>query len=429
MNSIKSTFLLVVFFCLSASVFAQRGAITSATLTLNSIGHATCFNGVGDVNVQLAVSCNTTPYSIGGYTLVLNKDGVYYMTLSSSTQTSVISIAIPINNLPPGAYEINGTVNVTNPSTSIIYGIPSFANLPFFIGYHALWTETKEMSIQTVSSTVLQNIATPTQTYAGARAANTDIGDFWFLATPTFNSGNATNRSIYVSLVNSVGLVSFTPASQNDYLEFRKTSLLATSGVFYKSAAGTFRLTGATNADKIRVSRVGTNIYFYIDQSTTPLASGSTNPYIASLGTQPVLTAFTTVINDGVNIISSLKCNSSTDAYATLFNELDGYYYTMKNGKLRFVFNQNYDTQNNLKFNIYDRKGLLMKTQASFPAVQATYGENYLTLDLTTANTCIGQDFFILEVISDKKEKTYLRFYNEYNSCTPAYEGSGGSEN
>ena len=67
-----------------------------------------------------------------------------------------------------------------------------------------------------------------------------------------------------------------------------------------------------------------------------------------------------------------------------------------------------------------------MKTQASFPAVQVTYGENYLTLDLTTTNGCIGQDFFILEVISDKKEKTYLRFYNEYNSCTPAYEGSGG---
>lgn len=310
----------------------------------------------------------------------------------------------------------------------VSYGIPGLNTITVFLGYNAVWNEIKEMAIQTVTSTVLQNVTTPTQTYAGARASNTDIDDFWFLATPTFNSGNVTNRSVYVSLVNTVGLVSFIPASQNGYLEFRKAGSDPNTGdgVYYKSTAGTFKLTGVLYTDKIRVSRSGTSILFYKDQGATPLASGATNPYTLTFGTQPVLTSFTTVINDGVNIVTSLKCNSSADAYATLFNELDGYYYTMKNGKLRFTFNQNYDTQNNLKFNIYDRKGLLMKTQASFPAVQVTYGENYLTLDLTTTSGCIGQDFFILEVISDKKEKTYLRFYNEYNSCTPAYEGSGG---
>lgn len=417
-------FLLLATSCImTVAVFAQRGPVTSAAIGLNSLNHGTCYGTYGDINIQLSATSSSSPYVIGAYTLVLNKDGVYYSTINNNTVQSTANIVIPITGLPPGTYTISGTANIINPSTLVSYGVPGLNTLTVFVGYHAVWTETKEMAIQTVTSTVLQNVTTPTSTYAGARASNTDVGDFWFLATPTFNSSDATNRSIYVSLVNSVGLVSFTPASQNDYLEFRKASLLAASGVYYKSAAGTFKLTGVTNTDKIRVSRVGTSIYFYFDQSLTPLASGSTNPYVASLGTQVISTAFTTVINDGVNIITSLKCNSSADAYATLFNELDGYYYTMKNGKLRFVFNQNYDTQNNLKFNIYDRKGLLMKTQASFPAVQVTYGENYLTLDLTTTNGCIGQDFFILEVISDKKEKTYLRFYNEYNSCIPAYEG------
>jgi hypothetical protein len=388
-------FLFLATFCCVGPISAQRIVITTATITLNSLNHATCFNATGDINVQLTVTCNTTPFVIGGYTVVINKDGVYYSTISSSTVQSSISIAIPITGLPPGSYVISGTANVVNPSDLTFYGAPGFnTNISFFLGYHALWTETKEMAVQTLSSTVLQNVTTPTSTYAGARASNTDIGDFWFLATPFFNSGNATNRSVYVSLVNTAGLVSFTPSTQNGYLEFRKAgSDPATGdGVYYKSTSGTFKLTGVTYTDKIRVARMGSNMLFFKDQGGTALASGATSPYIASLGTQIVLTPFTTVINDGVDIATSFRCNSSSDVYATLFHELDGYYYTMKNGKLRFVFDQNYDTQNNLKFNIYDRKGLLMKTQASFPAVQVTNGENYITLDLTTSNGCIGKD-------------------------------------
>lgn len=423
-------FLLIATSCImTVAVFAQKAPITSAVISLNFVGnHATCFGANGDINLQLAATTSSSPYVIGGYTLVLNKDGVYYSTITNNTVQSNANFAISITGLPPGTYSISGTANVINPTTMASYGIPGLNTINVYVGYNAVWTEIKEMAIQTVPSTVLQNVTTPTSTYAGARASNTDMGDFWFLASATFNSGNATNRSVYVSLINTAALVSFNPLVHNAYLEFRKAGSDPNTGdgVYYKTTAGTFKLTGVTYTDKIRVSRSGTSVSFFKDQGVNALASGTTNPYIATLGTQLYLTTFTTVINDGVDIISSYKCSSASDAYATLFNELDGYYYTMKNGKLRFVFNQNYDTQNNLKFNIYDRKGLLMKTQASFPAVQVTYGENYLTLDLTTTNGCIGQDFFILEVISDKKEKMYLRFYNEYNSCAPAYEGSGG---
>ncbi|MDF3026944.1 MAG: hypothetical protein K0S23_1251 [Fluviicola sp.] len=425
MNLIKRLFLLVI---LLAFAFKSRAQLRpSAAILLNSVNQTTCYGSMGDANINLLLINPPASTVIGGYTLVLNKDGAYYSTFTSSVIQGSTSLILPISNLPVGSYTLSGTINGYNTSTMAV-NIHSVATLSFFIGYQAIWSETKEMAIQTLSSTVLQNVTTPTSTYAGARASNTDIGDCWVLATPFFNSGNATNRSVYVSLVNTAALVSFNPLTQNGYLEFRKAgSDPATGdGVYYKSTSGTFKLTGVTYTDKIRVVKFGSNLLFYKDHTVTALASGATSPYIASLSTQLVLTPFTTVINDGVNIATSLKCNSSGDVYATLFHELDGYYYTMKNGKLRFVFNQNYDTQNNMKFNIYDQKGLLMKTQTSFPAVQVIYGENYLTLDLTTTNGCIGQGFFILEVISDKKEKMVLRFYNEYNSCTPEGEGAPG---
>lgn len=431
MNMLKLVLCLVCFFGLSENLHAQR-PITTASLTINSISHAPCFTGIGNANLQLTVTANNSPFVIGGYTIVLNRDGVYYSTISSSTLQSSSTISIPITGLPIGSYVISGTATVTNPSTMTSYGSPGFSNLSFFMGYQAIWNETKEMTIQTVTSTVLQNIATPTQTYAGARALNADIGDMWFLAAPTFNSGNTTARSVYVSLVNTANLVVFNPASQNNYLEFRKANSSDPNtgdGVYYKSSVGTYKLAAVNYSDKIRVVKFGNALLFFKDQNPTSLSSGSATPYVATFSSPVNITTFTKVINDGVNVATSLRCNSSNEVYANLFNELDGYYYTVKSGKLRFVFNQNYDTQNNLKFNIYDEKGALIKTQISYPAVQATYGNNYLTLDLTTTSGCVGLGFFVLEVISDKKEKMYLRFYNEYGGCSMQPETPPGEEN
>jgi hypothetical protein len=430
MNVFKLLFCLFIFVGVSECTSAQRGI--SATLTLNSVSHAPCFTGIGDVNLQLTVSASFSPYVIGGYTLVLNKDGVYYSTISSTALQSSGTTAIPITGLPTGYYTISGTAILTNPVNMTGYGSASFSNLSYFLGYQAIWNETKEMTVQTVPSTVLQNIASPTQTYAGARALNADIGDMWFIAAPVFNSGNTTARSVYVSLVNTANLVVFNPSSQNNYLEFRKansTDPNTGDGVYYKSSVGVYKLAGVNYTDKIRVVKFGSALLFFKDQGATSLSSGSATPYIATFSSPVNITTFTKVINDGVNVGTSLRCNSSTDAYAVLFDELDGYYYTVKNGKLRFVFNQHYDTQNNLKFNIYDQKGALIKTQVSYPAVQATYGDNYLTLDLTTTSGCVGLGFFVLEVISDKKEKMYLRFYSEYGGCSLQPETPPGEEN
>lgn len=119
-----------------------------------------------------------------------------------------------------------------------------------------------------------------------------------------------------------------------------------------------------------------------------------------------------------VDVVASFQCvDYSATNYAKLKYDLDGYYHVMKNGKVNFVFNQEYDTQNQLKFNIYNDNDVLIKTHNDYPNVAVTNGENYISLDVTGTSTCIGVGMFYLEVINDKKEKFYLRFYNDYTGC------------
>lgn len=425
---IRGLFFVVVFVLFSEQSFGQLRARVVASM--NVLNHATCYGTEGDANVNYMLLGFQAGTVVGGYTLVVSKDGNYMTTLSSSVVQSSTSIAISLSALSTGDYTISGTVIAYNSSTSSVIGSYS-TSFSFSVGYPAVWGELREMTAQATPSTVLQSIATPTQTYAGARTLNNDAGDFWFLITPTFNSGNATNRSIFVPLFYTLGLGTFSPTSFTHFIEFRKAGSDPTTGdgVYYKSPAGTVKLDGVTYTSKLRVTRTAGTIMIYTDGVLFPLtytSGGTSTLFSVTNNATSALSVHTKVINDGVNVVTNLKCNSSADAYATLFDETDGYYYTVKEGKLRFVFNQNYDTQNNLKFNIYNSLGLLQKTQTNFPAVQATYGDNYITLDLTTTSGCLGQGVFVLEVISDKKEKTYLRFYNEYNSCTPEGEQAPG---
>jgi len=102
---------------------------------------------------------------------------------------------------------------------------------------------------------------------------------------------------------------------------------------------------------------------------------------------------------------------------------MDGYYHIMKNGDINFVFNQEYNTAN-LTFNLYNSNDILIKTQANFPVQSTTNGMNYITL-VVRDSYCIGSGFFYLEVINSKNEKMYLRFFNDYSSCTVQGEQGG----
>jgi hypothetical protein len=123
-------------------------------------------------------------------------------------------------------------------------------------------------------------------------------------------------------------------------------------------------------------------------------------------------------------VYSSFQCKPyTTDMYAQLKYDMDGYYHIMKNGDINFVFNQEYNSAD-LVFNLYNSNDVLIKTQADFPAINTTNGLNYRTI-VVRDSYCIGAGFFYLEVINSKKEKMYLRFYNDFTGCIPTMEGNG----
>jgi hypothetical protein len=103
--------------------------------------------------------------------------------------------------------------------------------------------------------------------------------------------------------------------------------------------------------------------------------------------------------------------------HANLDYKMDGSYYVVKEGMLRFMFNQEYDAED-LTFNMYNYKDELVLSDNDIWAIPTTNGKNYLTIDLTTPTSCLdGKGFFYIEVINSKKEKLYLRFYNDYDDC------------
>lgn len=103
--------------------------------------------------------------------------------------------------------------------------------------------------------------------------------------------------------------------------------------------------------------------------------------------------------------------------YAKLKYELDGYYYTMNDGLIRFVFNQEYGNSI-LKFNIYNNSGYILKNESDFGIQAISYGDNYITIDVSDELHCLESGFYYLEVINDKKEKSYLRFHIQNNPCS-----------
>jgi hypothetical protein len=116
-----------------------------------------------------------------------------------------------------------------------------------------------------------------------------------------------------------------------------------------------------------------------------------------------------------VDLTTSYGCSESEQGiFAHLKYELDGYYHIMKNGKIKFIFDQEYDTDD-LKFKMFNHKDILHRTDADFPIQSTTNGDNYVTIDVSDVTNCIGKGFFYLEVTNSKKEKSYLRFFNDHS--------------
>jgi hypothetical protein len=111
----------------------------------------------------------------------------------------------------------------------------------------------------------------------------------------------------------------------------------------------------------------------------------------------------------------------NSEQCAHLDYQLDGNYYVTTNGKLCFVYNEEYNDPD-IEFNIYNNYGNVVATEADFLLPSLVHGENRIVLDFDDYD-CANEGFYVLEVINDKKEKFYLRFYYKYHGYYTWFHG------
>lgn len=117
------------------------------------------------------------------------------------------------------------------------------------------------------------------------------------------------------------------------------------------------------------------------------------------------------------NHITSFNCPPLV-TYTELKHQLDGSYYSPRNNKVKFLYLIRYKQEQNqsLVYNIYnEQRGLVANrdkdgstTIPLSPNQLIAYGQNICELDIVDLNLSVGT--YTLEVISPKKDKTYLKF-------------------
>lgn len=172
----------------------------------------------------------------------------------------------------------------------------------------------------------------------------------------------------------------------------------------------------------VTVYKSGTNFNFYHEESTTPFTSISGAP--TSDYRVFAMSKSSMVFNASASFCSGL---SDPDLCAHLDYELDGNFYVTNNGFFCFVYNEEYN-DSNIEFNIYNEGNFLVATQDDFIVGDLILGENRIVLDFTDSGFCIGKGYFVLEVINDKGEKFYLRFYNDLSICVTTTDSHDGDE-
>ncbi|MFT5823663.1 MAG: hypothetical protein ACI8ZM_004925 [Crocinitomix sp.] len=102
----------------------------------------------------------------------------------------------------------------------------------------------------------------------------------------------------------------------------------------------------------------------------------------------------------------------SMRSYADLTKKLDGGYYLAQNGIVKFIYNEEYNDQDDqLTYTIFDAERELAVTDITL-AQTVVYGDNRYDLDFSTftGDIVLENGVYVLEVKNEKNEKWYLRF-------------------
>lgn len=112
------------------------------------------------------------------------------------------------------------------------------------------------------------------------------------------------------------------------------------------------------------------------------------------------------------NSYASFCGYESMRSYADLTKKLDGGYYLAQNGIVKFIYNEEYNDQDDqLTYTIYDATRTEAVSDITL-AQTVVYGDNRYDLDFSTftGDIVLENGVYVLEVKNEKNEKWYLRF-------------------
>lgn len=167
----------------------------------------------------------------------------------------------------------------------------------------------------------------------------------------------------------------------------------------------------AVNSPLFIINNLNTHSIMYpIDAST--LVKGKTYAWQVQKITNGVATKFSeawqfTIKND---------VSTRSNGYAVLKKKLDASFYTVRDGKLYFRFNENYNG-GNFSCSIYNWKRekitpVAKNNDKNLGVSSKKLGSNYFEIDLNSLSG-ISNGYYTLEVIDERKELFMLKFFVE----------------
>lgn len=403
-NGLLYVFLLLFVATSSQNAFSQRGggghgAIPRVTLH-PTITHATCFDPTGTISYYIEVANGW------GKGTKVNRLDLFDENWTIVQPLTNNSCCGTVTGLSPGMYTFFGSMTVIT-SIGMYVSVP--INHTVWLGIETVWVEKIDMIASPNSFSAKRNAATVD--YGGVRSSNgISSGNGWIEMSAVYGTTNDNRVFLMIGETDPLGL--FDPNGDIQYVEFFKGS--SGNGIRIKSedVGGNFVYTTLSSNynDKIRLVRNGATLTIQKNNSNATIFvlpvtyAGPMNIAVRTLAEE----------DGGLNVLSTFDCTPiESNLYGHLKYKLDGFYHIMKNGHIKFVFDQEYDADN-LVFNIYNQNDQLIRTEADFPPILTTNGDNYLLIDVSQASNCLQRGFYYLEVINSKKEKSYLRFLNDF---------------
>jgi hypothetical protein len=255
-------------------------------------------------------------------------------------------------------------------------------------------------------------------TYGEAQSSNylSASTNGWMELTAQFGAAS-TSRSVYALLSDYSQTAAFNPASNGNYVEFRKGGTITTTsgeGVYVKSGADVYKLQGVVLTDRIRIERVAGAVKFYKGNTTIALAginvstSVTSSPLSLSLTNEFYVLGYGPLAGDGLsNVYTSFPCTESATSFAKLESNLTGVNYKATT-RLFFYYEEEYNAigaSAPLDYKILNSQRQISQSNSTVAAT-SVYGDNRYELNVSS----LASGTYILEVTNDKKEVFYLRF-------------------